>query len=100
MIQQYYTANLMHKANQSHCFLLGVVSYPSESNNDEEINCNMIDMLILLMSYCWNGCNEWWDLVGTEEKLEEKFPIRESGNLYMIIWTFPLEEWGMREVLT
>lgn len=52
MIQQYYTANLMHKANQSHCFLLGVVSYPSESNNDEEINCNMIDMLILLMSYC------------------------------------------------
>ena len=31
---------------------------------------------------------------------EKRFPIRESGNLYMMIWTFPLEEWGMREVLT
>jgi len=49
MIRQ-YTAKLILKANQSHCFL--GVSYPSESDNDEERNCNMIDMLILLMSYC------------------------------------------------
>ena len=79
MIRQ-YTAKLILKANQSHCFL--GVSYPSESTNDEERNCNMIDMLIILMSYCWICWHEWWDLVGTKEK-KKGFPL---GKVGICIW--------------